>query len=205
MTTTDSAREVRHTRLDDTQGQIFGVVMIAFGTSILTSAGLITGQMAGLALLLTHVTGFSFGAVFFAINLPFFYFALRSRGWRFTARTLMAVAGIAALTNLAPQAYGFSHINPWAAALLAGAIIGVGVISLFRHGSSAGGIGILAVHIQDRTGFRAGWFQLCFDAMIFTAGLFILDLMTVLISLFGAIVMNFGIAVNHRRDHYVAV
>ena len=42
---------VRHTWIDNLQGQAFGVVMIAFGMSMLHSLGLITGQVAGLAFL----------------------------------------------------------------------------------------------------------------------------------------------------------
>ena len=34
---------------------------------------------------------------------------------------------------------------------------GVGVLILFRHRSSIGGINIIGLEVQDRTGFRAGW------------------------------------------------
>lgn len=62
---------VRHTWIDNLQGQAFGVVMIAFGMSMLHSLGLITGQVAGLAFLVTYATGMSFGMAFTLINLPF--------------------------------------------------------------------------------------------------------------------------------------
>ena len=39
-----------HTRTDDAQGIAFGAVMAAFSAFLLGSAGLITGQLAGLAL-----------------------------------------------------------------------------------------------------------------------------------------------------------
>ena len=35
---------IRHTRLDNVQGLAFGIVMTAFGLSMLQAAGLITGQ-----------------------------------------------------------------------------------------------------------------------------------------------------------------
>ena len=40
-----------HTHTEDAQGILFGAVMVAFGAFLLGSAGLITGQLAGLALL----------------------------------------------------------------------------------------------------------------------------------------------------------
>ncbi|MGB0961802.1 MAG: acetate/propionate family kinase, partial [Mycobacterium sp.] len=46
--------------------------LAAFGVALLTHLGLITGQTAGLAVLISYVTGWSFGLVFFALNLPFY-------------------------------------------------------------------------------------------------------------------------------------
>ncbi|MFX5956701.1 hypothetical protein ABTF01_20120, partial [Acinetobacter baumannii] len=61
---------VRHSWIDNLQGQLFGVVMIAFGMSMLHSLGLIIGQIAGVAFLVTYATGISFGMAFTLINLP---------------------------------------------------------------------------------------------------------------------------------------
>ena len=64
-----AAPAVRHSWIDNLQGQLFGVVMIAFGMSILHSLGLIIGQIAGVAFLVTYATGISFGMAFTLINL----------------------------------------------------------------------------------------------------------------------------------------
>jgi uncharacterized membrane-anchored protein YitT (DUF2179 family) len=80
----------------------------------------------------------------------------------------------------------------------------MGLIALFRHGASAGGLGILALYVQDKTGFRAGWLQLIVDAMIFIASAFFLDSWAVAASFLGAAVVNVLIAFNHRKDWYVA-
>ncbi len=198
---TDSAR---HSLLDDLQGHLFGVVMLAFGASMLKAAGLITGQFAGLSLLLSHITGWSFGAVFFSINLPFYAFAFRRMGWRFTVKSLLSIAGISLLANVFPQLIGYSHLNPAAAAVLGGFSSGIGLFALFRHGASCGGMGIVALYLQDKTGFRAGWTLLGFDLSLFIAASFVLDTRTMALSLLGAAVLNFGIAMNHRRDRYTA-
>lgn len=193
-----------HTWLDNLQGQVFGIVMTAFGLSILKAAGLITGQFAGLALLLSYTAGWSFGVVFFLVNLPFYLFALRRMGWRFTLKTAVAVVGISVLADTLPALVQYTRLDPTAAAILGGLSSGVGLIALFRHGASCGGIGIMALYLQDRTGFRAGWTQLIFDLALFAVALCFLDSKAMLLSLLGAAVLNLTIAMNHRRDWYTA-
>jgi uncharacterized membrane-anchored protein YitT (DUF2179 family) len=90
-------------------------------------------------------------------------------------------------------------------AILAGMISGAGLLALFRHRASLGGIGVLGVYLQDRFGIRAGWVQMAVDAVIFALALMLLDIGEVIYSLIGAVVLNTSIAVNHRRDRYVAV
>jgi uncharacterized membrane-anchored protein YitT (DUF2179 family) len=89
-------------------------------------------------------------------------------------------------------------------AVLFGAISGSALLALFRHGASLGGVGIVALYLQDKTGFRAGWTQLLVDLVIFAIALALRDAVTVAISALGALVVNLVIAVNHRRDRYVA-
>lgn len=193
-----------HSLTDNLQGQAFGVVMTAFGLSLFGSAGLVTGQVAGVALLLSYVSDWSFGFLFFLINLPFYAFGYKTMGPAFVARSLISATVIAILADFAPDVMTFSDLNIWAAAVLAGCCTGIGLIALFRHGASAGGLGILALYIQERFGIKAGWFQLTTDLAIFGLSLLVIDSLAILASLLGALVMNALIAFNHRKDWYVA-
>ncbi len=201
---TNEAKRASHSAFDNAQGQLFGIIMTAFGISILHAAGLITGQAAGLSFVIAYATGLDFGPVFFVVNLPFYALALARIGWRFTAKSLLAVTSISVLTTLAPQAIRYDVLHPYVAAVLAGFCIGIGVIGLFRHGSSGGGVGILAFYIQEKTGFRAGWLQAMFDVVIFSMAVFVIDGKAVLASMLGAAVLNAFVAFNHRTDWYVA-
>lgn len=193
-----------HTLIDDAQGIGFGTVMAAFGVVILTHLGLITGQTAGLAILISYLTGWGFGPVFFVVNLPFYAFGLRRMGLRFTLKTFLSVAVLSGLTMVMPGWISFAHLNPAAGAVLYGLVTGAGLMALFRHGASLGGIGILALILQDRTGFRAGWTQLIFDAALFVLAFALLhDPVRILYSALGALVVNLVIAINHRRDRYI--
>lgn len=178
--------------------------MAAFGIVILTHLGLVTGQTAGLAVLISYATGWSFGAVFFLINLPFYWLGYRRMGAAFTAKTFLAVALLSGLTYAMPSWVSFAELNPIFGAILFGAISGSALLALFRHGASLGGVGILALVVQDRTGFRAGYTQLLFDLALFSVALLLRDAHTVALSFLGALVINLVIAINHRRDRYIA-
>ncbi len=202
--TTAETTTLRHSLLDDAQGLAYGSTMAAFGMVILTHLGLVTGQTAGLAVLISYATGWSFGAVFFAINLPFYWFGYRRMGLAFVIKTFIAVGAVSVLATLMPRVVTFDQLDPVFGAVLFGLVSGSALLALFRHGASLGGVGIMALWLQDRTGLRAGWAQLGFDVMVFALALLVRDAQVVAISAIGSLVINLMIAMNHRRDRYVA-
>ena len=192
----------RHTLTEDAQGFALGVFLCA--VALQTHAGLITGQTAGIAVIISYLTGWSFGVVFFVINLPFYILAYMRLGPQFTAKSLISVTALSVLTLIIPDHISFAHLSTPLAAIIFGALTGVGLLVIFRHNGSLGGLGVVALIVQDKTGFRAGYVQLCADAVIFTVALFLFPFMVVIWSLLGAVVLNLIIAINHRRDRYVA-
>jgi len=195
----------QHSFIEDAQGIAYGSGMAAVGIVILTHLGLVTGQNAGLSILISYMTGWSFGAVFFAVNLPFYWLGYRRMGKMFVLKTFAAVAILSFLAQLLPRYISFATLDPVVGAILFGAITGSALLALFRHGASLGGIGIVALYLQDKSGFRAGWTQLIFDVCLFALALTVRDVPTVAVSALGAVVINLVIAVNHRRDRYIAM
>lgn len=193
----------RHSVLEDAQGIAFGGVMAAFGAMLLGSAGLITGQLAGLALLISNATDYGFGPVYLVLSLPFYGFGYRRLGAGFLIRTIVAVLLMVATSMALPRLIGFDHLHPGAAAVLAGFVSGSALLALFRHRTSLGGIGAVALDVQDRFGIRAGWVQMGFDAALFAAAFALMPWQRVLWSALGAAVLNLVIAINHRRDRYI--
>ena len=178
--------------------------MAASGLVILTHLGLITGQTAGLALLLSYATGYSFAAMFFIVNLPFYWLGYVRIGPRFVVKTIISVILVSVFSIYFPVLMQFQTLNPYYGIALFGVLTGAGLLAIFRHGASLGGVGILALYIQDKTGFRGGFTQLLFDACIFAAAFFVIDARAVLLSMFGAFIVNMIITFNHRKDWYVA-
>ena len=194
----------KHSLTEDAQAIVFGASMASFGVLILTHLGFVTGQTAGLAILISYATGWGFAPVFFAVNIPFYWLGYKRIGLRFVIKTFVAVGVVSTLTTILPNYIQFDYLNPFAGAVLFGFVTGAGLMALFRHGSSLGGIGILALYLQEKTGFRAGWTQLLFDAALFVAALFLRDLPIIAYSFLGALVVNLVIAINHRKDRYIA-
>ena len=196
-------KPVTHTLVEDAQAFVLGTALCALAIEFLRHAGLITGQTAGLGVLLSYVTSWSFGAVFFALNIPFYILAWFRMGARFTIKTFIAVLVVSAMTEIVPHVITLSYLNPIAAALFGGALAGIGLMVLFRHGASLGGVGVLALYLQERFKIQAGWVQVGFDGVLFAVAFLVLDLDIVGYSLLGAIVTNMLIAVNHRKDRYI--
>jgi uncharacterized membrane-anchored protein YitT (DUF2179 family) len=196
---------IAHTPLEDVQAIVAGTLMATLGMLFLRQAGLVTGQMAGLALVVSYATGHDLGLVFFVLNLPFWALALWRIGWRFVLKSLSAVALLSLCVSFSPGYLTLSPTHPMLAAALGGIAAGFGLLALFRHGASLGGIGVLGVWLQDATGFRAGWTQMLVDAAVFGLAFLVIEPQAVLVSAFGALLLNLVIAVNHRRDRYVAM
>lgn len=200
---TDLSNPGHYTLLEDSQGLLFASVQAALGVHLLRAAGLVTGGTAGTALILSYAFHWNFSVVFLVMNIPFFAIAYRVRGTRFCLKSLATVVFVSITAEALKPLVHIDHIHPAAAALLFGISAGVGLLGLFRHSGSLGGVSIVALILQDRYGFKAGWTQLIHDLALFAIAPFLLPLNLVLWSLLGAAVLNAVIAFNHRRDWYV--
>ena len=192
-----------HTLTEDAIAIFTGVLLISVGVAFFTSAGLLTGGTAGLAFLAHYATGIGFGKLFFAINLPFYWLALRKLGRAFTVKTFIAVLLLSALTELQSQLLQFAQLQPLYAAIAGGTITGTGFLVLFRHRCSLGGVGIAALYLQDRNGWRAGKIQMAVDCCIVLLALFTVEPLRVLWSIAGAVALNLVLAINHRPGRYM--
>jgi len=195
----------RHTPVEDVQGIFSGSLVAALGLYVLASAGLLTGSTAGIAFLLHYALDVNFGLAFFVLNLPFFYLSLARLGMAFTVKTFIAIAITSALTSVQDQVLEIASIHPAWAALLGGLLLGYGVLALYRHRASLGGVGILGIYMQERFGIRAGLVQLGIDLCVLAAAFFITAPPVVFYSVVGAVVLNLFLTVNHRADRYIAL
>lgn len=199
----ESGTPVRHSLLEDVAGILTGAFIASLGLSLLQSVDAVTGGTAGLALLLSYAIDVPFGILFFAVNLPFFVLAARMRGWSFTLRSAGAVALAAALASVHPFAGAGIELNPLYAVVAGNLLAGVGLLILFRHRASLGGFNILALTLQDRLGWSAGYVQMALDVTVILLALTVLTPPIVLLSALGAVVLSLVLVLNHKPGRYL--
>ncbi|AKJ27530.1 YitT family protein [Caldimonas brevitalea] len=195
----------RHSFFDDAQALLIGTLFISLGVVMFNQVGLLTGGTAGLAFLLHYATGWSFGQMFFVLNLPFYWLSWRHMGRRFTLKTFAAVALLSLFAEFHPVVLRFERLHPGYAGVVGGLLIGTGLLMLFRHRASLGGVGIVALYLQETRGWRAGKVQMVVDCVIVVLALAVVEPVSVAYSLLGAVALNLILAVNHRPGRYVAM
>lgn len=194
---------VKHSAAEDILGILTGTFAASLGLFLLKSSEAVTGGTAGLALLVSYSIPLPFGVIFMAVNLPFFALAVWKKGWNFALRTVAAVAVVSVLSSVHPAALGAVQIDPVYAVFGGNLLAGVGLLILFRHKSSLGGFNILALVLQERLNWRAGYVQMVLDVAIVLAAFAFVSPLMVLLSAAGATLLNFVLALNHRPGRYL--
>lgn len=193
-----------HRFYEDLMALFCAGVMVSFGVTLFNSHNLLTGGTAGIAIIAMHLTSLSFGTLFFLVNIPFYYLAWTQLSKRFTINTFISVSCVSVMTSVMPELITLEYVHPIFAAMVGGMLIGVGLLIMFRHKSSLGGLGILALYLQNKYSIRAGNFGLLIDSIILMFSLFLFSFNVVLLSVLGAVTLNLLIAVNHKPGRYQA-
>lgn len=197
-------QKTQHGFVEDLFALVCAGLFVAFGVYLFQSQDLMVGGAAGLALLGTHALPMDFGLLFFLINLPFYALAWTQIGKRFTVNTFISVTTVSVLSEQIPKFVDISNANPLFAAIFGGMLIGVGMLIMFRHTSSLGGVGILAFFLQGKYGIRAGTFQLSVDTVILLSALAFIEWPLVVVSVLAAFCLNMVLSLNHRPERYEA-
>jgi len=201
----DAAPVDRHRLYEDVLAILTGTLVVSLGVVIYSKAVLLTGSTAGLALLLQYATGSSFWLMFSLVNLPFYVLAIKRLGWLFALRTFVAVSLVSLFSRLTAEWLEFARLDPVYATVAGGALMGMGLLILFRHRTGLGGINILAIYLQEKAGIRAGYFQLAVDLAILVAAFFVLPPANLMLSILGATIVNMMLAINHKPGRYVGI
>ncbi|MCA3630519.1 MAG: YitT family protein [Methylobacterium sp.] len=195
----------RHAAHEDALAILMGTLFIAVGVMLYSQAKLVTGGTAGLGLLLHHASGAGFWLAFSAVNVPFYALAAWRMGWKVALRTFLAVTVVSLFAKFLPNWIVMIPLDPVFATILGGGLMGNGLLMLFRHRTALGGVNILAMFLQEKFGWRAGYVQLGIDCAILLASLAVLPPQNLALSLLGAVVVNLILAINHRPGRYLGM
>ena len=150
---------VSHSLFDDIQAILLASLFMSFGVALFTQQEFLIGGTAGVAFLGSYVSPWSFGQIFFVINIPFYGLALWRLGWFFTVKTFIAVALVSILSDWIPQWILIDSSIPLFAAIFGGSMMGAGLLMLFRHKASLGGLNILSLYLSKYHNVNAGVFK----------------------------------------------
>ncbi|MCR2819691.1 YitT family protein [Microbacterium sp. zg.Y1090] len=195
--------QVVHSVPEDILGMLTGTFTASFGLFLLNASEAVTGGTAGLSLLLGFATTWPFWLLFAVINLPFAVLAIWKKGWRFTLRTVVAIALVSGFSVVHEAFFAIAELNPVYGTLAGNLMCGIGLLIVFRHGGSLGGFNIVALVVQDATGFRAGWTLMVFDVLVVLSALLVVPWPNVVLSALGAVLLNLVLALNHRPGRYI--
>ncbi len=204
-TPTPAEALLRHRWYEDLQALVVGTLFVALGVVMFGHARLLTGGTAGMAFLAHYTIDVSFSVAFFVINLPFYVLAWKRMGPAFTVKTFAAVALMSLFTYMLQHVMKIAVLPPLLATVLGGLLCGNGMLILFRHRASLGGLNVLVLYLQERFGWRAGKVQMGIDSLIVLGAFWATDWQRVALSVLGAIVLNLSLAINHRPGRYMAL
>lgn len=191
-----------HGRIEDVYALVVGCILLTLGLAFLKAAGLVTGGIAGVALLVSYLVPVPPGLLFTVINIPFFLFAYRAMGPGFMWKTIAVNAGIATLSVAMNLGLQIEHISPLFAAFVGGTVIGMGILSLARHGAGVGGTGVLTLWLYKRHGINAGLSQIGFDLVILLASSSVISPIYLLWSAVSAAAISGVLIAWHRPGRY---
>lgn len=130
---------------------------------------LIDGGVVGIALIISRLYGDNYlSYAMILLNAPFLYWAFRDIRRSFVIYMLLAVFLFAGFLMVLQKAPAFLA-DPLEIIVFGGAILGIGVGLIIRHGGCLDGTEILAILINRRTGFTVGQVVLFINVFIFAA------------------------------------
>lgn len=195
---------VPHNTWDDLYGLYLGVLFSAMGISLLAKGGLITGGIAGMALLTSWLTGLAPAPLVPLINIPFIVFSFFAMGRFFACKSIVVSIAIGAVVAGIGHWLDVSSIGSGFAAIAGGTFLGMGILCLARHNASMGGTGAVVLWIQQRYRINAGISQLAFDLALFALAALSLPPEKLLWSILGTVAMNGMLIVWHKPGRYRA-
>ncbi|KAG6559474.1 putative 5xTM membrane BCR [Candidatus Rhabdochlamydia oedothoracis] len=130
---------------------------------------LIDGGIVGIALIFGRLYGDGYlSFILIALNLPFIYLAYKYIRRSFVIHMLVAVLLFAGFLSILRQSPAFIA-DSLEIIVFGGAILGVGVGLIIRHGGCLDGTEILAIIINRKKGFTVGQVVLFVNVFIFAA------------------------------------
>jgi len=178
---------------------IEGCFLAALGLFFLQSSNLLVGGTAGIAALSNKAIPLTLGTWFFLVNAPFFIIALKQMGKSFTVKSMIGIVLVSLITDALALMINIETIPMWLASFIGGGLIGIGLLILFRHNTSLGGVNILALYIEKKYGIHSGKVILSTDMLVVILALQFYPIEQIAYSMIGFFVLTSVIGRYHKK------
>lgn len=151
---------------------VVGAALVAAGYNLFfIPHHLVSGGVAGVALLVHLITGLPVSIQVLLYNIPILWWAWRDVGRKFLMLTIIGIGSMTLFLSLIPiQAVVVD--DPLLNSIFGGLVVGMGVGIAMRAGGSSGGLDVAAVAFNRRFSIPMGDVMLGFNAIIiFLAGM----------------------------------
>lgn len=109
------------------------------------------GGVTGVSTVLSSVLPLSVGVLSFLINVPLFLLGWKTVGWRFAARSFIAMTLMSFFIDVIPSGDLSGHVT--LAAVFGGVLLGLGLGLVVRAGATTGGTDMAAKMLHQVVGF----------------------------------------------------
>ena len=192
---------------------ILGDIIFAVGINqIITPLNLYNGGFTGIAQILRvvlidylnvpEIPGIDYlGIIYFLINVPLFYMALKIIGKEFCISSFIAIALTSVCMSAIPVATKPIFDNVLAACLVGGVVVGTGAGIVLRAGSSGGGQDVIGVCVSKlNPNFSVGKISIAINIGVYVICLFIFNIETVIYSFIYSTIIAMAIDRVHTQN-----
>ena len=143
-----------------------GAMLMAVGLELFLVPNQMTdGGIAGISIILSHLTGIPLGVFLLVLNLPFLIIGYKQIGKTFALSTLLGILVMSVGTIMLHPVEPFVT-NSFLAVVYGGVILGIGVGIVIRFGGSLDGTEIVAILFNKKTPFSVGEIVMFFNLFI---------------------------------------
>jgi len=144
---------------------------------------IIDGGIAGISIMLSHLTSLPLSVLLFVVNIPFLVVGYKQLGKTFAFSTLYGIAVMSLTTATLHHSGAFTE-EKLLAVLFGGLILGIGVGLVIRYGGALDGIEILSILISKKIRIAVGQVIMIFNVVIFIGAGFVFNWNSAMYSMF---------------------
>ena len=170
---------------------ILGTAIMAVAIKMIYDpAGLVTGGVSGLGIIIKEVIGIPLWLTNTMLNIPLFLAAFMVKGWKFISRTVVATLALSFFLYILPD-INLGTDDLLLSAVFGGAVTGIGTGMVFMARSTTGGTDLLAAVIQHYLRhFSVAQVMQVLDGLVVLAGAWIFGIEFALYAIIAVLVVT---------------